>query len=122
MPIMIASMCRHQRALLAVLLATLMMVMSPALSANMHDMPTDSPMAHCHGDTSMATADMSAMHDSCPDGEVCQCLTVCQVSATIVAPFHGHALPPARHFGKGPVIAALPGIHHLPLRPPSLTV
>lgn len=111
----------HHRSLLAGLLATLMLVVTSSLSAQVSLGHLDpAPQTHCHHHADMA----QPSHDDsqhCPD-DACQCLTLCQISATTVALFSGQAEIPDRPWHPGLESGLHEGIHHLPLRPPSLIV
>lgn len=112
------------RSLLAGLLATLMLVVTSSLSAQVSVGHLDSgPQTHCHHHADMAQPshdDSDSQH--CPQDDACQCLTLCQISATTVALFSGQADIPDRPWHSGLESGLHDGIHHLPLRPPSLTV
>ncbi len=114
----------HHRSLLAGLLATLMLVVTSSLSAQVSVGHLDSgPQTHCHHHADMVQPshdDSDSQH--CPQDDACQCLTLCQISATTVALFSGQADIPDRPWHPGLEIALHEGIHHLPLRPPSLIV
>ena len=112
----------HHRSLLAGLLATLMLVVTSSLSAQVSLGHLDTaPQTHCHHHAEMA----QPSHDDsqhCPQDDACQCLTLCQISATTVALFSGQADIPDRPWHPGLESGLHEGIHHLPLRPPSLIV
>lgn len=114
----------HHRSLLAGLLAILMLVVTSSLSAQVSVGNLDTaPQTHCHHHADMAQPshdDSDSQH--CPQDDACQCLTLCQISATTVALFSGQADIPDRPWHPGLEIALHEGIHHLPLRPPSLMV
>tara|TARA_B100000676_G_C17882419_1_gene734658 strand:+ start:482 stop:859 length:378 start_codon:yes stop_codon:yes gene_type:complete len=119
---------QYSSALLALLLSSLMLVTSTAVAVESSAMAADgartSAMEHCHHH-SPTMADMSSGHaegSHCPDGEACQCVTLCQVSAATLTRFASATLRPALHFLPDAVIDLSPGIHRLPLRPPSLIV
>lgn len=119
---------KHSSALLALLLTGLMLVTGTAVAVESSAMAADgtrtSAMEHCHHH-SPAVADMSADHaegNHCPDDEACQCITLCQVSAITFTRFAPANFRPAQQFQPDAVIDLSPGIHRLPLRPPTLTV
>ena len=129
---------RQCRAIIATLLAATLMVVSSLLSANTLTMAmstaTDSPMppssmTHCHHSADMPNGDMTTGHDmalmqmnSCEDSDSCQCITLCQITATSVAAFVANTFIPSPT-GTDTLITTLhAGIHRLPLRPPSLSV
>ena len=123
---------------MALLLTSIMLVTGTVAAADSSAMALDrmamsGPMTHCHHHTvDMTDMDMGGMaqmnHDApqdqphCPDQKPCQCLTLCQLGSSILpAVLSGHE-PPRQHFIPGPVVAVSPGVHQLPLRPPSLIV
>ncbi|MCK0153704.1 hypothetical protein MWU49_08325 [Alcanivorax sp. S6407] len=129
------------RPALALLLTALMLVTGTAVAMESSAMAASgarmgNALSHCHhhsADTSSHTnthSSMSMNHmgmdqqtDShCPDDNACQCITLCQVSAITLTRFVSGNDSPAQHYLPGPVIAVSPGIHQLPLRPPTLTV
>ena len=111
------------RSLLAGLLATLMLVVTSSVSAQVSLGHLDTaPQTHCHHHAEMAQADHGEDSQHCPQDDGCQCLTLCQISATTVALFSGQADIPDRPSHSGLESGLHDGIHPLPLRPPSLTV
>ena len=112
----------NHRSLLAGLLAILMLVVTSSLSAQVSVGHRDTaPQTHCHHHAEMAQPDHGDSQH-CPQDDACQCLTLCQISATTVALFSGQAEIPARPWRPGLESNLHEGIHHLPLRPPSLIV
>ncbi|KGD63555.1 hypothetical protein Y5S_03191 [Alcanivorax nanhaiticus] len=119
---------KYISALLALLLTGLMLVTGTAAAVQSSAMAADgsgiSAMDHCHHhNTAMAdmpSADVDSNH--CPDGEACQCVTLCQASAITFTRFISSNDRPVRHYLPEAVIDLSPGIHRLPFRPPSLTV
>ena len=112
----------NHRSLLAGLLAILMLVVTSSLSAQVSVGHRDTtPQTHCHHHAEMAQPDHSDSQH-CPQDDACQCLTVCQISATTMALFSGQAEIPDRPWHPGLESSLHDGIHHLPLRPPSLIV
>lgn len=120
---------RNGSALLALLLTGLMLVTGTAVAMESSAMAADgarmsSTMTHCHHHAST----MESMHtdqstdNHCPDGDACQCVTLCQISAITFTRFAPDAHQPALSYQPDLVIDRSPGIHRLPLRPPSLTV
>lgn len=103
---------------------------SSAMAAN--SVPTAGPMTHCHHHSSdmAGMTDMKMEMDSaasqqqvhCPDQQPCQCLTLCQLGSSILPTVLSDQEPPLQHYIAGQVVDVSPGIHRLPLRPPSLTV
>ena len=119
---------QYGSAFLALLLSALMLVTGTAVAVESSAMATDgaptSAMEHCHHHTP-TLADMASDHAQakpCPEGEACQCISLCQVSAMTVIRFTPASDRPAQDYLPGTVIDLSPGIHQLPLRPPSLTV
>ncbi|MGJ3256271.1 MAG: hypothetical protein ACFE0K_08090 [Alcanivorax sp.] len=112
----------HHRSLLAGLLATLMLVVTSSLSAQVSVSHLDTaPQTHCHHHADMAQDDQSDSQH-CPQDDGCQCLTLCQINATTAALFSGQAEIPDPPWHPGLETSLHEGVHHLPLRPPSLTV
>ena len=110
------------RSLLAGLLAALMLVVTSNLSAQVSVGHLDSaPQTHCHHHAEMAQPDHGDSQH-CPQDDGCQCLTLCQISATTVALFSGQTDIPEHPWHPSLETRLHDGIHHLPLRPPSLTV
>ncbi|WP_290536481.1 hypothetical protein [Alcanivorax sp.] len=110
------------RSLLAGLLATLMLVVTSNLAAQISVSHLDStPQTHCHHHAEMTQADHGDSQH-CSEDDACQCLTLCQINATTVALFSGQADIPDRPWHSDLETGLHDGIHHLPLRPPSLTV
>lgn len=122
---------------LALLLTALMLVTGTAVAMESSAMAasgarTGNALSHCHHHTTDTTTNMT-MNDMgmemdhqadnhCPDDTACQCITLCQVNAVTLSGFPASNDLPAQHYASGPVIAVSPGIHQLPLRPPTLTV
>lgn len=123
------------RPVLALLLTALMLVTGTAVAMESSAMAASgarmgNALSHCHHHStgsSMTMNDMGMEMDHqadnhCPDDTACQCITLCQISAiTLMRFLPGNDLS-AQHYASGPVIAVSPGIHRLPLRPPSLNV
>lgn len=119
---------QYRSALLALLLSSLMLVTGTAVAMQSSAMAAEgsgiSAMEHCHHHN-MTMADLPSAEvdgNHCPDGEACQCVTLCQASAITFTPFIPTSDRPARHYLPDAVIDLSPGIHRLPFRPPSLTV
>lgn len=112
----------HHRSLLAGLIATLMLLVTSSLSAQVSlSHPDSTSQTHCHHHAEMLQTDHDG-NQHCPQDDACQCLTLCQISATTVALFSGQVDIPDRPWHHGLESNLHDGIHHLPLRPPSLTV
>ena len=130
------------RPVLALLLTALMLVTGTAVATESSAMAASgarmgNALSHCHHHstgtkTNTTNSNMTMNHmgmemdhqadNHCPDDTACQCITLCQISAiTLMRFLPGNDLP-TQHYASGPVIAVSPGIHRLPLRPPSLNV
>lgn len=134
------------RALVALLVTALMLVTGNAVATAGSMAPGPHPpsgammmdhstLTHCHHQASPAAASPSehsqhALHrpapkdnrPHCEDGDTCQCLTLCQVSTALLLHLPASQEPPALRFDSATTPKEFPGIHRLPLRPPSRKV